>query len=341
MRQRQRGAGQAAPAQTEEDVEVIDEEIPGEETETEVTEGEDEESAEDGAGAEQEAPADEGEDPYEVLQRNYQAALKEKEDAERRWQETEARRQDLDRRRAELEARDAERATTEIANHKALIEHALMAADGEATNAEAAYAAAMAEGDYAAAAKAQRAMAKAEMKISRLTEGRDAIEEQIKTPPQRQAEPQRPAAPDPIDQTIAGFTPRSQTWLRSHKSDIFGSNARRQMAIAGDMLAQESGLKADTDEYFEFLDKHMGYQTAAPITSPAPETPPRPRTPARPSAPVSRTAAGTAKAPVHLTAEQKDTAARLGMTNAKYADYIRRIDAGEFNVRFTPEGVGR
>jgi hypothetical protein len=327
MRQRQRVATQATPAPQEEEIEVVEEEIPGDEPEVEIVDDEPAEGAEDEGHEGDEPPADDGEDPYEVLKRNYETALKEKERAERRWEEVETKRQAEAQRRAELEAREYELSSSKLTDQKALLEHALMAAEGEATNAEVVYANAMSEGDYAAAAKAQRVMAAAEAKRMRLQEGRDALEEQIKAVPQR-PEPPRHDPADPIEQQISGFTPRTQTWLRAHKADIFGSDDRKEDALYFDSKARRAGLKPDTDEYFAFLDKNMGYAAAEP------ETPPKPRAPVRPSAPVSRAAPGQSRNVVTLTAEERDTAQRMGMTPAKYAEYKRRIADGEFNVKF-------
>lgn len=252
-----------------------------------------------------------GEDPYEVLQRQYDAAQRGREDAERRYRESESRRH-------ELEGQAQHHAESELVSHKAVIDQAMATARAEAETAERLLADAMQTGDSTAAAKAQRELARVEARLARLEEGREVIEQRIKEKPQPQ---QRSPQNDDPERQIAAYTPRTQTWLRQHRDDIFGSQARQQLAVAAHIRAvNQHGLLPDTDEYFEFIDQEMGY--SAMDDAPAP----KPRQQPTYSAPPSRS--GTpggkpANGQIYLTPDEKDFVRASGNPNRTYQENLR------------------
>jgi len=260
-----------------------------------------------------EAPSDE--DPIEVLQRSVDAANKAKDEAETKAADEARRRQDAEARRYELENRHV---STDLENRKALLERDYLAVAADADNAERAYADAMTAGDYAAAAKAQRAMASAEAKITRLQADYFVNEEQIKNPPRREA----PPVQDGFEERVQTLHPKIQSWAREHKDDLM---ARSQLAYSADQLAVNRGLAIGSDEYLDFMDEQMGYTYEEPepkkvVTRRAPPV----------SAPVSRASNSGDVNKVYLTSFDKDMAKSLGMSNAEYAKYVR--DAPNSNI---------
>jgi hypothetical protein len=263
---------------------------------------------------ETEAHAEEQEDPIEVLQRSVDAANKAKDEAETKAADEARRRRDAEVQRYELENRHV---STDLENRKALIERDYLALNTDADNAERAYAAAMTAGDYAAAAKAQRAMAAAEAQITRLRSDYAANEEQIKSPPRREAPVQ-----DGFEERVKTLHPKIQTWAREHKDDLM---SRTQLAYAADQLAVTRGLAIGSDEYLDFMDEQMGYNYEEPepkktVTRRAPSV----------SAPASRSSNNGDATKVYLTSFDKDMAKSLNMTNAEYAKYVR--DAPNSNI---------
>ena len=141
--------------------------------------------------------------------------------------------------------------------------NAIEATEQAANNAEKAYADAMAAGDYAAAGRAQRAMASAEAHLLRLQREKEQAEyaiESMRTEGRVQA-PQRPNfAPQdgPVDQLeamAARLTPKSAAWLRSHPE---AANQVEKLTAAHAAAVQLKGLTPETPEYFRYVEKKLG-----------------------------------------------------------------------------------
>ncbi len=318
-------------------------------------------------------------DPIAALQRQYDEAQAARKAAEDRLKDREAAEATL---RAEAERDRSERAAVEarwraeqekryeleahkikadretLAGHKAVLEHAYAAADGERLVQQRRYAEAMAAMDYAAAAEAQSAATEAVIKRNQIAEGYERLKEQIEAPlPEVVRDPDpapRQPAPvaDPWEAAIAGYSDRDKQWLRAHKDDLNGNNERQLLAQAAHQTATlRYKLAPGTDDYYDYMDEHMGYAepeddggdpepAPVPVRQQAPRQAPQPRPKAAavPSAPPSRSnqANGTASLP-YLNREQKETAAALGMSFAKYAKYLQDIEGGKYHVKFSRE----
>jgi hypothetical protein len=255
-------------------------------------------------------PEPKADDPYEILQREYDSL---KASREREKADYEAQLAQRERQRAELENQFSQKVRE---SDGAVLYHALAAARSDADQATYAYTQARAAGDYTAEAAAQRALARAEANILRLEDGQAAFEAQKTAAPQVQRA-------DPIEEHLKTYTPATQAWLRKHQGDIFGSKQRGNKAFAGHVLAEEQGITPDTDEYFQFLDEHMGYSQS--------ERPAEPRTSrVAVSAPVSRSSqAGNSPTRVKLTAREAETADRMGIPREKYAANKMKIANGQ------------
>ena len=153
--------------------------------------------------------------------------------------------------------------------------NAIEATEQAATNAERAYADAMAAGDYAAAGRAQRAMASAEAHLLRLNREKENAEyaiESMRTEGRVQA-PQRPNfAPhnEPVNQLeamAARLTPKSAEWLRAHPE---AANQVEKLTAAHSAAVQLEGLTPETPEYFQYVERKLGLDGGAPAREPRP-----------------------------------------------------------------------
>lgn len=134
--------------------------------------------------------------------------------------------------------------------------------------------------------------------------------------PQVQAPPQ--GKPDPVTGTV--FTAQTQAWIDRH-SDYWADPEFRLDAQAADAKAKLRGLKADTAEYFAFVEEKLGLTSkeddavvdtvqSKPKPKAAVSAPPQRRVAAS-SAPPSRAVQGTSGVPkqgVKLTGAQRDVA---------------------------------
>lgn len=204
------------------------------------------------------------------------------------------------RAKAEGKAQDSELST---------VLNAIEAVEAQGASAERAYADAMEKGDWAAAAKAQRAMAAAETRLLTLQNGKAAMEDRAKrgTMEGRVDAPQitpQPRNIDPVEHLASQVSPRSGDWIRKHP-EVAGNVSRLS---AAHNLAVLDGLTPDTDEYFQFIeDKVLKKQPAAPETHQTHE-----RRAATVSAPVSGSPAprtsGAGASTVTLSPTERDMA---------------------------------
>jgi hypothetical protein len=183
--------------------------------------------------------------------------------------------------------------------------------------------AAMATGDYSAAADAQEAMADAKAKLLQLENGRAALQEQAKNP---RIHPQQIPAYDPVETLASQLSPRSAAWVRAHPE--FARNERlTQKMVAAHNLVTADGMQPDTDEYFESVERILGVQAPAASTAAA-EAPmsaasaPTQRRSSPAAAPVSRSGTGTGGGSpnvVRLSAQEREMAQMMGMSAEEYA----------------------
>ncbi len=274
----------------------------------------------------------------------------ERERAEAAWREEQKRREELEEYRTKAE-RD------QLLSHKTVIEHAIANANREAETAEQSYMEAMANMDYATAAKAQKAIAEAVLSLNRLNEGYQLLEERINAPheqetprtelrqqaqpvhqPERQAQPQ-----DQFEAAISGLNDNDKTWLRQHKDELVSKPWREQLLRALAVQAETpahlggEGLTPGTAEYHAYLDEGMGWarssdgsddgddDAAEPETrQPAQQQAPRRTVQKRPSAaPGSRATSSGTREKVFLTDWDLDQAKQLGMSEKQYAEFKR------------------
>lgn len=141
-----------------------------------------------------------------------------------------------------------------------IILNAIDATEQAAANAERDYAEAMAAGNFAVAAKAQRMMAQAESHLLQLQNGKAKLEEALQEPVEGSVYAQQvpsfePAIPqDPVEMYAAKLAPKSAQWLREHPDAVnkIGKLTRAHQD------AVEDGITAESPEYFRFIESRLG-----------------------------------------------------------------------------------
>lgn len=168
---------------------------------------------------------------------------------------------------AQQQAQQVGYARTEVQDSNLkIILNAIDATEQAAANAEFEYAQAMAAGNHAIAAKAQRAMAQAEAHLLQLQNGRQRLEETLQDPTEGAVyAPQVPSfepmiPQDPVEMHASQLSQRSAQWLRAHPDavDKIGKLTRAHQD------ALEDGIIPDSDDYFAFIESRLGYDSAAP-----------------------------------------------------------------------------
>lgn len=180
------------------------------------------------------------------------------------------------------------------------------------------YREAMAVGDYDSAADIQASMVENAAKLQQLEQGRKALE---KTPDYEVPDPYMPS--DPVEALASQLSPRSAAWVRSHPEYATDPKLYQKM-LAAHNLAVTDDIEADTDEYFEAIETTLrirsaprGYDSDASSQAAKPTQ----RRSSPPAAPVSRGGSGTGSRTnvVRLTAEEREMASLMGMTEKEYA----------------------
>lgn len=169
----------------------------------------------------------------------------------------------------------------------------ISAADTEATAAEAEYASAFEKGDGPGMATAQRKMARAESRKTRLEEAKADLETtQESQKAAREAAPEKPdrrPPADPVDAYIENRTEPTKAWLREHR-DFITDPKKNAKLTAAHYNAVGEGLSPDTQEYFDHVEGFIGLNDAG-KTSAKTTTPQRRQ--GAPTVPVSYTGGGT------------------------------------------------
>jgi hypothetical protein len=222
-------------------------------------------------------------------------------------------------RRANEAAQQAYRATSEVEDTNLhLINNAIDTVKRNNEILRAQYRDAMAVGDYDKVAEINDAVNENHAKLRDLAAGKDAMERKPK------AEAPKPMPSDPVEALASQLTPRSAAWVRAHPECATDPRLYQKM-IAAHQLAIADGISPDTDEYFESVE---GTLRIAPRRAAEPEydamadtAKVTQRRTSPPSAPVSRAGTGTGSRPnvVRLTADEREMAAMMKMSDREYA----------------------
>lgn len=184
------------------------------------------------------------------------------------------------------------------------------------------YAEAMSINNFEEAAKIQAQMSQNAVRSAQFEAEIDNLK--------RQESPQQSGSQ--LDQIIKAVSPESARWLRSNREHLSDDRAIRRMFRAHED-AVDDGIKPDTDEYFEFIEKRLGI-----VDEPKEEAPrkrvrdeddddepmsaaakPAAKASPPPPAPVERY--GSRPNVVRLSRAEAETAKMLGMTEKEYATH--------------------
>ena len=146
---------------------------------------------------------------------------------------------------------------------------------------------------------------------------------------QREAEAKKPQAPsDPFEAAIADLSPKSKAWLRAHPDCVTDDVMNAKIMLA-DREAKRKGFAADTTEYFDHIEKSLGFRKDIETDDTDDEPAPRRSEKQSYAAPVSRdTTPGAPPNPRQrrLSREQVEVAESLGMTPAQYATWLTKAE---------------
>lgn len=226
--------------------------------------------------------------------------------------------------RARMAENTASRASLEVQDSNLqLIVSAIDSVNRTNTMLKREYAAAMSAGNFEAAAEIQSQMSINGAKLLQLENGKAALSEKLKNPPQQQQ--QMPS--DPVEAIASQLSPRSAAWVRAHPECVNDKRLYMKM-IGAHNIAVADGYVADTDEYFAEIERQLGYrkpQTAVQADDDEEPTSmaakPMAKKAPPPPAPSSRTASNGSggRNTVTLTREEREMANIMGMTPEEYA----------------------
>lgn len=226
-------------------------------------------------------------------------------------------------RERQLAERDAQQARQEAGENR---KHVMMAAinqvkmDTDRLMTE--YADAMSINNFEEAAKIQARMSQNAVRTAQFEAELEGLKRQD----------QQSNGGSQLDQIIKAVSPESARWLKQNRDHLSDDRAIRRMFRAHED-AVDDGIKPDSDEYFEFIEKRLGI--SEPVEEEAPKkrkteeaaaesamseaAKPAPKATQPPPAPVERY--GTRQNVVRLTRAEADTARMLGMTEKEYAQH--------------------
>lgn len=188
------------------------------------------------------------------------------------------------------------------------------------------FAEAMSVNDYEKAAQIQQAMAVNATKLAELESGFEKMKVQ---PPPVPDSSQAKSELDKIIEAVDKQSPVSAKWLKNNREHLDNDKMIRKMFRAHED-ALEDGIRADTDEYFEFIEDRLGLRkkeekarqkeaeqnemaedsvmsaAAKPVRSVQPSPAPVERGNSRPNV-------------IRLSREEAEMARNLGMTEKEYA----------------------
>jgi len=278
------------------------------------------------------------EDAYVALERQFKELQGER-------NQVAAERDEERRRAAQLEQNQNTAQLNELKNHQLIIEHAIAATQTELEDAKRAYRDARTLGDVDAELAATEALSDAKDKQRQLVAGHQEVLQRIQNPqPVQQQKPAAPAGDEVERMIVTNFPhPKDQAWLRAHRDDIFGNDQRRDLAVAVERTARLKGIAPNSDEYYAYLDREMGYeevprekpaakQQAAVAASPAAQE--RRKAPI-PGAPVSRSNGSQTEGVERASPPLRRLAEDLGMTVSEYLANDKLIREGKTHHRYS------
>lgn len=243
------------------------------------------------------ATTGEGADPAISSLKKQYAELKAKDDERAKALEVSRRSEADARAQADRASREVAEARTQIANSSfQSVEHEIAATESEIQAAKREYASAMETGEYTKAGDAQEKISSAAAKRVSLERDKATLDENRKR--QTVVIDQQPQDP------LAGLSSESRAWLQAHPECVNDTEKYYEM-VAAHQGALKTRLVPDTPEYFDFIERRLGY-----VNEDAQQAYSQPRSRPMPAAPPSRDpgAAPGAKVSVNLSPNEVKSA---------------------------------
>lgn len=182
-----------------------------------------------------------GEDGVEMLKKQLQEAREARQKAEEARADAE--------RRAYEASRSAHTAKSEVEDtNLRMVENAIETLKGNEKALTSALEQASANSDHKAIAELTAMLTNNSAKLRDLENGKEAMAAQPKAPPPRPA--------DPVEALAVQLTPRSAAWVRAHPEFARDQDKYASM-VAAHNLAVARGIRADSDEYFRYVEKTL------------------------------------------------------------------------------------
>lgn len=204
-------------------------------------------------------------------------------------------------------------------NQMALLNTALENVKATKASLKTEYAAALAASDFDKVSEINDLMGENNARLVQLESGKKILE--------RQPKPQATPPSDPVEAFVSTMTPKSAEWVRAHPRYATEERLTQRM-IRSHWDALDDGLKADSPEYFEYIENRLGIKSdtvKVPDDIKDPDDPTSaaaaPRRAAPPAAPASRSGngAGDRRNTMTLTAAEVEAAQISGLTPEEYA----------------------
>lgn len=263
-----------------------------------------------------------GDDPSQddEIRKQLEAAQKRAEAAERERDEI-RRAADEDKRKAAAEQSDSRLQT---------ISSAMDATDAKIKDAKARVRAAREAGDIDAEEAAADELYDLKIRHSRLNEGKMALEQRIE---QEKEAPRQPSRDDEMAKWKATLSHDARRWVDDHPDAVSTPQKAQRLGLAHQAAIEFEGLTQDSPEYFEYINKRMGY-----ADDPAPQQRQQRAAASAPAAPVSRSSVSTQTGrqtnKMTLTPAEREAADLSGISYADYAkNKLAAIKAGEISTR--------
>ncbi len=256
---------------------------------------------------------DSGDDPLEVLKKQFDEVKSAREASDRRALE-------LEKANREHQAELARKSASEIGGQKAVLEQTYNAEELKLANVKREYADHLRQGRFDEAADAQIEISRSMAYMGQLANAYQGLEVQEKAP---KAQPSPQQVADPFETAVSKMEPRVAAWAREHKDDVLKPD-RQKLAYAADQMAIAKGFKPGSDEYLDYLDDAMGYELADdPVPAKqAAQIPAKASSKRMPAAPPSRrSASAPGRRQVFLTEDDKRQADGYGVSHQEYAKW--------------------
>jgi hypothetical protein len=208
---------------------------------------------------------------FNDLKAQLDQAAKGKDDEKRRADAAEER-----ARRAAQEAETARREvddvrTENVETRRTAVENALVAAKTSMDSLESELASAFEAGDAKKVATYQRRMSELGGQIAQLESGKSALAAEPEPDKRRVKEgrverdevrrPEPKTDEEKFERHIEQYSPAVREWLRVHP-EVVTNQTKRDTAMSAHHAALAAGYRAESDEYFSYLDRKMGYRSS-------------------------------------------------------------------------------